>query len=226
MRSYFDVAEYEPSVVDRVRSLGTKSATLTDLIAVGISRRESDANLAGDSARKFLLRYNGLLGLSDASTTDFTEATGLEGFEVLRALAFIEIGRRIGGAGKGEITEITQPGHVFKLLNHLRFEKKEHFVAILLDTKSNVLRVANIHVGTLDASIVGIRETFREAIREGAASIIVAHNHPSGDPTPSSEDLSVTERLVEAGKLLDIPLIDHVIIGDRKPYSFAQNRLI
>lgn len=220
------MSEYREGTVDRVRSLGMKSAALIDLVAIGLSRREEDANTGAESARKFLNRYSGLHGVADASHIDISEASGLEGFEVLRVLALIELGRRMGRSGKGPITEISGPDDVFELLDHLRFEKKEHFVAILLDTKNNVLRVAPIHVGTLDMSVVGPREVFREAIRDGAASIIVAHNHPSGDPTPSPEDLEVTRTLAQVGKLLDIPVVDHVIIGQRRPYSFSTHGLL
>jgi DNA repair protein RadC len=97
--------------------------------------------------------------------------------------------------------------------------KKEYFVAILLDAKNAVLRVAEIHVGTLTMSPVGGREVYREAVRDGASAVIVAHNHPSGDPTPSPEDRMVTEKLKQIGELLDIPLLDHLVIGERYALS-------
>jgi len=124
------------------------------------------------------------------------------------------------------VTQIDSPEDVFVLLDHLRHEKREHFVAILMDSKNGVQRVAPIHIGTLTMSLVGPREVYREAIKEGASSIIVAHNHPSGDPTPSPEDVQVTKKLIEVGEMLDIPVLDHVIIGYRNFVSMKEKRLI
>ncbi len=166
-------------------------------------------------ARRILARYRSLQGLGSASQTELAEMTGLDSFEILRANALIELGRRYANSGKGPVTAIEGPEDVFELLDHLKSEKKEHFVAVLLDAKNKILRTAVIHIGTLTSSVVGPREVFREAIRDGASSIIVAHNHPSGDPTPSPEDFEVTKLLVEVGEILDIPVLDHVIIGER-----------
>jgi DNA repair protein RadC len=169
-----------------------------------------------------LQRFGSLKSFSEAGATDISEITGLEGFEVLRAQALIEIGRRSAKTTRGEITTIESPEDAFELLQYLQGEKREHFVAILLDAKAQVMRVANIHIGTLTASIVGAREVFREAIRDGASSIIVAHNHPSGDPTPSPEDIEVTQKLFEIGEMLDIPVLDHIIIGERYALSLRE----
>ena len=170
-------------------------------------------------ARKILQRFQRLQALGDAAAQDLSELTGLESFEVLRAQALIELGRRTALASRGEVTHIESKDDVEAALDFLRFEKREHFVAILLDAKNAILRIATIHIGTLTSSLVGPREVFREAIRDGASSIIVAHNHPSGNPEPSPEDLEVTRHLVQIGKMLDIPVLDHVIIGERRSVS-------
>ena len=183
-------------------------------------------DLSESASRQILVRFQRIQGLAEASTSEIAELTGLDSFEILRTQALIELGRRISMAGKGNVQCIESPDDVYDLLEYLRFEKKEHFVAILLDSKNQILRVASIHVGTLNMSIVGPREVFREAIRDGAASIIVAHNHPSGDPRPSPEDIDVTNRLVKVGLTLDIPVVDHVIIGDRASYSFNAHKLL
>jgi DNA repair protein RadC len=137
------------------------------------------------------------------------------------------LGRKVGVAGKGEteIEAITGPEDVADLLDDLRHESREHLVAIYLDSKGVILRIATIHIGTANASIVGVREIFREAVREGAVSVIVAHNHPSGDPEPSTEDIEVTGKIFEAGQLLDIELLDHIIIGEKKWVSLKTRRL-
>lgn len=215
-----------PDIVDRVRTAGVKSAAISDLLAIGLSRRAEDADAGEPMARRILKRYQRLSGLADISSADLAGFTGLEGFEVLRAQALMELGRRIAMSSRGEITVIETKEDVEAALDYLRFEKKEHFVAILLDTKSAILRIATIHVGTLNTSLVGPREVFREAVREGACSIVVAHNHPSGNPEPSPEDLEVTRRLIEVGQMLDIPVMDHVILGDRKSVSLLARGLI
>lgn len=177
-------------------------------------------------ARKILARYGRINALGEASPADLSSMTGLEGFEVLQVVASLELGRRIGLGGKGYATHIQSAEDVEAVLDYLRYEKREHFVAILLDTKNAILRVATIHIGTLNASLVGPREVFREAIRDGASAVVVAHNHPSGDPEPSPEDIQVTQLLKEVGLKLDIPVLDHVIIGDRRNVSLAARRLM
>jgi DNA repair protein RadC len=212
--------------VQRVLSAGIRAASVVDLLAIGLSRRDSDVAATEGDARRILQRFGSLRALGEASRADLEATTALEGFEVLRTQALIELGRRSASAGKGPNESLDSPEDVALLLDYLRFEKKEHFVAVLLDAKNVVMRVASIHIGTLTMSVVGAREVFREAIRDGASSMVVAHNHPSGDPTPSPEDHEVTRRLVEIGYLLDIPVVDHVIIGERKSFSFASHGLI
>jgi DNA repair protein RadC len=214
------------TLLQRVRASGVAAASPVDLVAVGFSRWQSDVPLAEAQSRALLTRYGSIRAVAEAAFSDLSSATGLEEFEILRALALIELGRRSAGAGKGDIESIGSAQDVMNLLDYLRFEKREHFVAILLNAKNGVMRVAHIHIGTLTMSVVGAREVFREAIRDGASSIIVAHNHPSGDPTPSPEDIEVTKQLVEAGKLLDIQVLDHVIIGERRYTSLHERGLI
>ena len=104
----------------------------------------------------------------------------------------------------------------------MRHLNQEHFVALFLNTKNQIIHQQTIFIGSLNASIVHPREVFREAVKRSAASIIVAHNHPSGDPTPSQEDIQVTKRLNESGKMIGIDLLDHIIIGDRKFISLKE----
>jgi DNA repair protein RadC len=187
---------------------------MVDLLTVAFSRREEDAVRGERMGREMLQRFDRVYLLADAAPDVLTELTGLEGFELLRCRVLIEIGRRIGRADKGEQPKpIADPRGVYEHLEHLRREKKEFFWLFLLDAKNQIIRDHAVHIGTLSMSLVGPREIFREAIREGACSIIVAHNHPSGDPTPSPEDVEITLRLKEIGEMLDIPLLDHVIVG-------------
>lgn len=199
--------------LDRYHALGAGGIGSTDLLALALSRRASDAEPNESLARSLLVRLENVRALTELSPLDLSEH-GLDAFETARFLATLELGRRAEKAGRGEIKTIDGPDDVFALCADLRHQKKEYFVAFLLDTQSGVMRRATIHVGTLTASLVGAREVFREAVRDGASSVIVAHNHPSGDPSPSPEDVQVTRQLQMAGNVLDIPVLDHVVIGD------------
>jgi len=178
-------------------------------------------------ARRLVDRYQSLRKLGDAAPAELSEMTGLDPFEVLRVQTLLELGRRLQLAGPGPQVEVVTAddvvGEIVSRLGKLRDAKKEHFYAVLLDSKGKIMRLAEIHVGTLNQSLVGAREVFREAIREGASSIIVAHNHPSGDPEPSPEDMDITRSLRDLGEQLDIPLMDHIILGEGKK-SFVSLR--
>ncbi len=222
--------ESDPDPLQRVKSVGIKRATIVDLISVGFSRHERDVPLAEDMARAVLTRFGSVSAFCDMDGAIVTEATGIDGFELMRTQALIEIGRRSATSRKGPPSRIDAPEDVVQLLaellDEMAGEKREHFFAVLLDSKGGVMRVAEIHIGTLTMSLVGAREVFREAIREGASGVIVGHNHPSGDPTPSPEDIEVTRRLVELGEMLDIRVEDHVILGDHGFVSLKRQRLM
>lgn len=211
--------------LDRFRAMGARGTGPADLLAIGLSRRAEDAEPNEAHARRMLQREDGIRNLAKLSPADLA-TQGLDLFESARFLALIELGRRMGAAGPGEVRTIDGPEDVFRLCHDLQRQKKEHFVAVLLDSQSGVMRRATIHVGTLTASLVGAREVFREAVRDGASSIVVAHNHPSGDPTPSPEDVQVTRQLVQAGNLLDIPVLDHIVIGDTRFSSLKRMGLM
>jgi DNA repair protein RadC len=199
----------------RVKHITVRSATTIDLVSLAISTRESDLSVAEQDARRLLKRLGNIRNLTELSVAELKEWSGFDDYQALRTLACVELGRRTANAGKGPIEEISGPSDIAMLLEYLADEKKEYFMSVLLDSKSHVLRVCQIHVGTVNSSLVGAREVFREAVREGAASVIVAHNHPSGDTTPSAEDIEITRHLVRVGEMLDIPVLDHVIIGYR-----------
>jgi DNA repair protein RadC len=208
--------------------MGVAGASTLDLLAVGFARSEADANVGETVGRRLMERYQTLRMLGEAAPAELGELTGMDSFEVLRVQTLMELGRRFHVAGTGPGTMIEDPGDVVEeivgQLAKLRGAKKEHFYAILLDSKGKILRLAEVHIGTLTMSLVGPREVFREAIRDGASSIILAHNHPSGDPSPSPEDLEVTRRLVDLGDLLDIPVLDHVIVGEGKRFTSLRRK--
>lgn len=149
---------------------------------------------------------------------------GLTKGEAQRLIAAIEIGKRIAASDTEVRNHITSPGDAGKfLMPRLRYGTHEEFLTILLNTKNRVIKTERIAEGSLTSAVVHPREVFASAIVNHAAAILVAHNHPSGDPYPSSEDRHLTTSLEEAGKTLGIPLMDHIVIGDGRYYSFREH---
>ena len=138
-----------------------------------------------------------------------------------------ELGRRLATLPPDEAESITSPQRAAALfMEQLRYKRKEHFMILLLNTKNHVISKEEISIGSLNASIVHPREIFNIPLRKSAASVILVHNHPSGDPSPSQEDLEVTRRLVEAGNILGIAVRDHLVIGDGCYFSFKEKGLL
>lgn len=212
----------------RLKTLGMQAMLPMELLALAVSKDDDEIDRWLGVSREMMLAGRKLRKFADISADELERAFDLDQATAKRLVAMFTLGRKVGVAGKGEleIETITDPQDVADLLDDLRHERQEHFVAIYLDSKSVILRVATIHIGTANASIVGLREIFREAVREGAVSLIVAHNHPSGDPEPSTEDIEVTAKIKEAGQLLDIQLLDHVIIGERRFVSLNRQKLM
>ncbi len=202
------------SIIEKIKESGFSAASTIELLAIAISEDESDIERSKQAAKKLMQDYKNIRNFKLIGVEDLRKQTGLGDFRSLQMLAIMELGRRSYDAGKGETTRITSPEDVYEVFRHLKDEKKEHFCLLMLDAKNQIIKKDTVHIGTISASIVGIKECFREAIKEGAAGVIAVHNHPSGDPTPSREDFEVTRALKEAGKLLEIPLLDHVIIGE------------
>ena len=174
-------------------------------------------------ARKLLDTFGGLAGLRRASVRELTSVQGVGPVTAARIQAALVLGRRAVEV----VRELPGPylgaRDVFEYLRpRVAHSEKETFYVLLLDSKNKLIREEVVSVGTLTASLVHPREVFCPAVREAAAAIIVAHNHPSGDATPSAEDLEVTARLRKAGELIGIPLLDHVIIGAGRYVSLAE----
>ena len=152
---------------------------------------------------------------------------GLSQKDSQRLLAAMELGKRMVQAQTLRNISIHSPEDAANLMMpRLRYESVEHFQVILLNTKGKVIKIVNISTGSVNASVVHPRETFSPAIVNHAAGILAVHNHPSGDPTPSREDRNLTQTLYESGKILGIPLMDHIVIGDAIYYSFKEHGLL
>jgi len=178
-------------------------------------------------AEHLLDQQAGVVGLGNATVEDLEQVKGIGEAKAVTVLAAIELGRRVAMLAPTQRPVIHTPDDVAAmLLPRFRYEPREHFLAVLLSTKNHVLKTAVISIGSLNASIVHPRELFREAINARAAAVILVHNHPSGDPSPSPEDAALTRKLAEAGELLDIPVLDHIVLGDGKYISLKEKGIL
>lgn len=211
---------------EKLKQYGAGALSNTELLAVLLrtgSARESAVQLAA----RILARSGGLKALPDLSLEELEEIRGVGTAKAVMIKAALEIGRRLATTPREETWSITSPRQAAQLfMEDLRYEKKEHFKVLLLNTKNHVISREEISIGSLNASIVHPREIFGSALKKSAASLILVHNHPSGDPQPSQEDLEVTRRLVEAGSILGIAVRDHLIIGDGCYFSFKEKGLL
>lgn len=207
---------------ERLIQVGPQALSNQELIAILLSSGTKGAS-ALSLATRILMNFEGLALLKDATIEELTSIKGIGEVKAITLLAAIELGKRIETykAGDRYIIRSPEDGANY-LMAEMRNLKQEHFVALYLNTKNQVIHRQTIFIGSLNSSIVHPREVFKEAIKRSAASIICAHNHPSGDPTPSNEDIHVTKRLHESGKVLGIELLDHLIIGDHKYISLKE----
>lgn len=211
---------------EKLLSKGAEALSNVDLLAIILHtgmKSESVIHLA----ERVLSQTNGLARLSTLSAPELCKVKGIGLAKAVSIVATFELSRRLAALSEQERTIIHSPRDVALLvMPRLRYLTKEHFLILLLSTKNHVLAQPTISIGSLSAAVVHPREVFREAINYSAAGIILVHNHPSGDPLPSQEDISLTKKLVEAGKMLDIIVLDHVIIGDGKYVSFKEKGII
>ncbi len=182
------------------------------------SVQENAINLA----QRIFSTYD-LQQLSAINIKQLMTITGIKEGKAAQIAACFELARRLENFTRDSKTKINSPEDVYRYLYpEMRERKKELFIELCLDTKNQVLRRDIISMGSLNANIVHPREVFRTALIESASHIIVVHNHPSGDPTPSREDIEITKKLVETGKIMGIDVIDHVIIGDCRHFSMKE----
>jgi len=211
---------------ERMIHKGVQALSNVELIAILLgtgSVGESVVNLA----HRVMGHVGGLRQFLDISMEELTEVKGIGPAKAISLLASVELGRRIAKPTPETRCTIRSPEDVSKfMMEELRYLQQEHFVCLFLNTKNQVIGQHTIFIGSLNSSIVHPREVFKEAIRRSSASIICLHNHPSGDPAPSKEDIEVTKRLIQAGQLVGIDILDHVVIGDGRYYSLKEHGLI
>ncbi|WP_027409462.1 RadC family protein [Anoxybacteroides tepidamans] len=207
---------------ERLLSDGPESLSNQELLAILLRTGTKNESVL-ELAQRLLHYFEGLRLLKDATVQEITSIKGIGAAKAIQVLAAIELGRRISRLSYDERYVIRSPEDGARyVMDDMRFLSQEHFVAIYLNTKNQVIHRKTVFIGSLNASIVHPREVFKEAIKRSAASVICAHNHPSGDPTPSREDIEVTKRLAECGRIIGIELLDHLIIGDQKFISLKE----
>ena len=211
---------------EKLKSLGTGALSNAELLAILI-RSGHKKESAVQVAMRILAQGGGLRSLPDLSLEELQRFKGIGPDKAVTIKAALELGCRLATSPRETTGSITNPRQAADLfMEELRYKKKEYFKILLLNTKNHVISKEEISVGSLSASIVHPREIFSTPLRKSAASIILYHNHPSGDPSPSQEDLQVTRRLVEAGNILGVGVRDHIIIGDGCYFSFKEKGLL
>jgi DNA repair protein RadC len=219
-----DLAEHDRPR-ERLVKVGAEVLSTAELLAIVIRSGVPGENVLR-LAERLLIQFDNLPGLARASITELTEANGIGPAKAAEIKAALEIGRRLVASAPEERTRVSSPDDAFHLLkSEMMFLDQEQLRLILLDTRNRVLRTPTIYVGSLNTSVIRVGELFRAAIRENAAAFIIAHNHPSGDPSPSPEDINVTRQIVQAGKLLDVDVLDHIVIGRNRYVSLKQRGL-
>ncbi len=210
---------------ERLVKFGEQALSAQELLQVILGR-----GIAGESvvvtAQKLLSQFGSLQKLAEASIEELSSVKGIGPAKATQIKAVFEIGRRISTQTPSyKSKELTDPKKVYQLIkSKLKDYHKEHFYIIALNSRNH--SIAEVSVGSLDASVVHPREVFAEAIKSKAASVIFAHNHPSGDPEPSEDDLVTTKQLTEAGKILGIEVVDHIIVTKNSYFSFKDGNLI
>lgn len=206
---------------ERLIKNGASALSDSELLAIILrtgSKKENVINLS----QRILGEYN-IKQLSQINPTQLMKIHGIKESKATQISACFEIARRLESFNSVEKPKISSPEDVYRrLFPRMRELKKEMFIELCLDTKNQILKEEVISVGSLNANVVHPREVFKLALTESAAHIIVAHNHPSGDPTPSREDIEITKKLVETGNIMGITVLDHVIIGDGRHFSMKE----
>jgi len=211
---------------ERLLKLGSEALSAQEILALILGR-----GVKGESvmvtAQRLLSRFGNLKGVANASIEELTEIRGIGPAKAAQIKAAVELSKRLEGpVDEREKPVIKSPEDVVSIVkSQLKGKKKEHFLVLCLDTRNNVINCRAISMGSLDTSIVHPREVFKEAISSSAASVILVHNHPSGDPEPSKEDIELTKRLAKAGEIMGIEVLDHIIVCDKSYSSLKAKNL-
>lgn len=210
---------------EKMLNIGVENLTSSELLAIMI-RTGNKKNNAIELSRNILSQVDGIRGLVDVSIEELCsiDGVGLSKASIIKAA--IELGRRISDYRPNKLKISTPSDVAGYYMENMRYLKKEVFKVVLLNTKNEIIKDIDVSVGSLNTSIVHPREVFLEAIKRSANSIILIHNHPSGNCTPSKEDINITKRLFETGEIIGIEVLDHIIIGDGDYQSLKKLEII
>ncbi|HCW04451.1 MAG TPA: hypothetical protein DGK91_07950 [Clostridium sp.] len=211
---------------ERLLRYGPENLSNSELLAIILRSGSKGENII-NLCNRILTETGGLNGLLTSNAQDFMKLKGVKKAKAAQLLALAEISKRFRSYKSGEEYRITSPSAVADLvMESMRTLKQEVLKIILVNTKNRVILMKDVSVGSINTSIVHPREVFTEAIKRNATSIIICHNHPSGDPTPSNEDVNITHRLRECGKLIGIQVLDHIIIGNGSYVSMKEKGIL
>jgi DNA repair protein RadC len=227
-------AEYRPLIRDlpaaerpreRLRHMGASALSNAELLAIVLRTGGAGENVVAQATR-LLSRFDGLPGLARASVGELCAEHSVGEAKATQVLAALELGRRLLATHPEERPSVRSPQDVANLLlADMALLEQEHLRVVLLNTRNQVLGAPEVYKGTVNATHVRVSDLFRDAVREGCPSIIVVHNHPSGDPTPSGDDVAITREIIAAGSLLGIDVLDHVVLGRDGFASLRERRL-
>lgn len=226
-RSTYRITDLERSDRPRERLIayGPEVLSNAELIAILLRTGTGGAN-AIQLGQRLLKEFGGLPGLQRAPFRALRRMRGVGQAKACQIKAAVEIGRRIADTSPADKPVIRSPEDAAALLMYeMSALEQEHLRVLLLDTRNRVTEVCEVYRGSLNSSLIRVAEIFRDAVRANAASVIIVHNHPSGDPTPSPEDVSVTRAIIEAGRLLDVEVLDHLVIGQGRFVSLKAKGL-
>ena len=211
---------------ERFLKYETESIQSYELIAI-ILRTGSKQDSVLELSKRVLYQYSNLKELSNAEIEDLRKIKGIGKTKAIELKAAFELGRRASNEFFTDSIRLSSPESIYHFLkDQLEMKTQEHFIALYLNTKAELIKKETLFVGSLNASLVHPRDIFRHAVLSSAASIIIVHNHPSGDPTPSKNDIDVTKVIHQNSLMMDIELVDHVIIGRNKYFSFKEKSII
>jgi DNA repair protein RadC len=210
---------------ERLRDYGPGALSTAELLAI-ILRTGAAQESVLSVASRLLSHHGGLLGLARAGFAELCQERGLGEAKAAQLQASLELGKRLSAAGPEERPLVRTPADVANLLMaDMMLLEQESLRVVLLSTKNEVMSIREVYRGSVNSSLVRVSELFREAIRQNCPALVLVHNHPSGDPAPSKDDIAMTRQTVEAGKILDIDVLDHLVIGQQRWVSLREKGL-
>jgi DNA repair protein RadC len=211
---------------ERLLRLGSEALSAQEVLALILGRGVKGESVI-DTSQKLIKRFRSLKGVANASVEELTQTKGIGPAKATQIKAALELSKRLeADSGDRPKPVVKSPDDVAaEVRRQLKGKTKEHFVVLCLDTRNRLIGSRLVSIGSLDTSIVHPREVFREAVSSCAASVIFAHNHPSGDPEPSKEDIELTKRLAKAGEIMGIDVLDHIIVCDESHLSLKARDL-